>query len=280
MSKPKILVTGGTGKTGSRVAVQLDKRGASVVVASRSGTGIGIGQPIKFDWMDEASHDAALEGVTAVYLLAPAATSTPIQEMRPFIDRAIERGVKRFVLLSASLFDETGPMMGEVHAYLKQVAPEWAVLRPTWFAQNFSEQQHLPTIKNERKIYSATVDGRVPFVDADDIAAVGAVALMGAPLNRDIIITGPKPNTYTEVANVIGDAIGKPIEHVNLTVDELTVQFLGLGFDADYAATLASLDAAIASGVENRVTSEVETLTGRAPIDIVEFARRNMRVWL
>lgn len=43
--------------------------------------------------------------------------------------------------------------------------------------QNFSQQQHLTTIRDERAIYSATGEGRIPFIDAEDIAAVAAAAL-------------------------------------------------------------------------------------------------------
>lgn len=69
---------------------------------------------------------------------------------------ALSSGVRRFVLLSASSLEAGGPMMGQVHAYLQSMAPEWAVLRPSWFMQNFSEQQRLATIRDEGAIYSAT----------------------------------------------------------------------------------------------------------------------------
>ncbi|MFD4535923.1 hypothetical protein ACFWNL_13155, partial [Kitasatospora sp. NPDC058397] len=56
-----VLVVGGTGKTGRRVAERLAGLGYGVRVGSRSGA-------VAFDWHDEGTWEAALEGVSAAYL--------------------------------------------------------------------------------------------------------------------------------------------------------------------------------------------------------------------
>ena len=56
-----ILVTGGTGKTGRRVADRLTALGRNVRVASRSTTPA-------FDWNDPTTWDAHLEGAAAAYI--------------------------------------------------------------------------------------------------------------------------------------------------------------------------------------------------------------------
>ncbi len=55
------LVLGGTGKTGRRIVERLVNRGVPTRVASRSA------DP-SFDWNDQSTWDAALDGVTAVYV--------------------------------------------------------------------------------------------------------------------------------------------------------------------------------------------------------------------
>ena len=62
--------------------------------------------------------------------------------MQTFVDLAVEKGVKRFVLLSASLLDVgDGPMMSKVSGYLSFLpGVEWAVLRPSWFMGSFSNR--------------------------------------------------------------------------------------------------------------------------------------------
>ena len=62
---------------------------------------------------------------------------------------------------------------------------------------------HAGSIKNESKIYSATSDGKVPFVSADDIAAVAVKSLTGeTPPNTDYVILGPELLSYGEVCFV------------------------------------------------------------------------------
>jgi uncharacterized protein YbjT (DUF2867 family) len=52
--------------------------------------------------------------------------------------------------------------------------------------ENFSEWQHLSTIKEEGKIYTACGDGKIPFISAMDIAAVAFRVLVDTkPPNSD-----------------------------------------------------------------------------------------------
>lgn len=256
-----ILITGGTGKTGRRLAERL---GSQARVASRH-------SEVRFDWQDPSTWAAALEGVEAVYLVAPVGVVDLLPVMQPFLQQAAG---KRFVLLSSSALPEGGPLMGAVHAWLRQHAPHWVVLRPSWFMQNFLEPRHLQTIATNGAIYSATGDGRVAFIDAEDIAAVAAVALSEPDFpSGELILTGPEALSYGEVARIIGEQIGRPISHQNLSVDQLARAYLEAGIPSEYAHGLATLDLPIAAGSEDRTTSEVERVTGRPPTRFRDFAR-------
>lgn len=136
-SKGSILLTGGTGKISSRITPLLASNGNTVLVASRSGKypSFASTSGVKFDWFDSTTYTNPFSHsqISAIFLVAP-----PIMDclppMKAFIDLAVEKGVKRFVLLSASLLDVgDGPMMGQVSKYLSGLGVEWAVLRPTWF---------------------------------------------------------------------------------------------------------------------------------------------------
>src|SRR5688500_18022193 len=97
-----VLVTGGTGNTGRRIAARLGDRGLLARTASRNPEAAGPGQHVHFDWHDESTHAAALAGVTRLYLVAPALVEDPAQVMLPFITRALAGGVRRIVLLGSS----------------------------------------------------------------------------------------------------------------------------------------------------------------------------------
>jgi ergot alkaloid biosynthesis protein len=273
-----VLVTGGTGKTGRRVAAQLRERGVACRVGARavvSGEGAQ-----RFDWTDSATWDNALKSVSAIYLVAPPIAGDPAPMMIDFIQRARERGITRFVLLSSSLLPAGGPAMGTVHLWLQENVAEWAVLRPSWFMQNFSEGQHLATIRDEDSIYSATEDGRVPFVSADDIAASAVAALTcTSSFNTDFVLTSDRAITYDEIAERISRAIGRTISHRRLSAEALAERHRVRGMGQIFAQTLAAMDAAIAAGAEDRVTGCVEYLAGRSPITFDAFVEANMALW-
>lgn len=273
----RVLVTGASGKTGRRVVQHLLAMGIRPRSASRTAGGA---ETVRFDWTAPETHSEALAGVDAVYLVAPPGAVDPLPVMRPFLERALQGGVTRFVLLSASSLDENGPMMGQVHGWLKSNAPSWVVLRPSWFMQNFSEQQHLPTILDQATIFSATGEGRIGWIDAEDIAAVAAIALSdrGFP-SRDLVLTGPEALSYDEVAALIGRASGREIQHRRLSEQEMTQQFVTFGVPSQFAAELAAMDVAIAAGVEDRTTDNVSRVTGRPAGSFRNFVTRNAGVW-
>lgn len=272
-----ILVLGGKGKTGRYVAEKLAQRHIPHFIGTRSPK-----QPndVAFDWMQPALANTAFKGIRALYIVAPTNSSEHGSLMLPILEQAIVQGVQRFVLLSASSLEAGGPMMGAVHAWLIEHAPEWAVLRPTWFMQNFSEQQHLPTIRDEQAIYSATDEGRVGFIDAQDIAEVAVAALISeTPWNKDYILTGPDSMTYGDVANTLNETLSYPVSHINLTSAQLVDRFQQQGMDKNYALIMTSMDTAIAGGSEDRVTNNVETLTGQKPTCFADFVAREILRW-
>lgn len=272
-----ILVTGGTGKTGSRVAEQLRARKIAPRIGTRSPQ---TGNDVHFDWKDPSTFADVFENTAAAYLVAPADTVDSLGAMQPGLEAALGFGTRRFVLLSASSLEEGGPMMGAVHGWLRANAPEWAVLRPAWFMQNFSELHHRDPIRDQSAIYTATDGGRIGFIDADDIAAC-ATALLVAPSieNTDYILTGPEAISYDVVAKTLSDHLGRQVTHHRLTVDGLAKRHRNHGLPEDYATTLAAMDGAIAGGSEDRVTDHVLRLTGRPPVPLSEFVRRNLEVW-
>jgi ergot alkaloid biosynthesis protein len=272
----RVLVTGGTGKTGRRVVEILSERGTSVVPAARS---VPVGG-VRFDWTDPSTWSAALEDIGAVYLVAPPGVWDSGQTMISFVETAVQRGVHRFVLLSGSPIEAGGPMVGQVHAWLKTSSVEWAVLRPSWFMENLSEGPHHLTIHLERAIYTAAGDGRVPFISTWDIAQAAAHTLTSeqAP-NDDFILTGSQALSYDDVAQRLTTALGVAITHHSLTFEELVARQMSMGLTEERAQSLAIMDLVIADGAEDRTTGWVEDLTHRAPVPFDQFVQNNIAAW-
>jgi uncharacterized protein YbjT (DUF2867 family) len=90
-----VLVLGATGKTGRRIAANLEARGVLVRRGSRSSIP-------SFAWNNEATWDGCLDGVEAAYinyapdLAMPGATDS----IQSFVEKARRHGVRQLVLLS------------------------------------------------------------------------------------------------------------------------------------------------------------------------------------
>ena len=124
------LVIGGTGKTGRRVVERLQARNLPVRIGSRSAVPA-------FDWHNEASWEASLANVEAIYITYTPDLAIPgaSDAIRARVTRAESQGVKRAVILSGR---------GEAEAQAcEQIVMasglEWTVVRASWFNQNFSE---------------------------------------------------------------------------------------------------------------------------------------------
>lgn len=92
-----VLVLGATGTTGSRVAQGLRQRGVVPRVVSRAEPGMD-----RFDWHDDATWGPAVAGVQRLYLVPPTDGSDPTPVVGRFLTEAVDTGVQRVVLLSAS----------------------------------------------------------------------------------------------------------------------------------------------------------------------------------
>lgn len=133
-----ILLTGGTGKTGIALAHLLHQANHKILLTSRSGT---VPQPfhgVRFDWFDADTYNnpfeaAGTDPIDHIYLVAPPGVFDCLPLVKAFIDLAISKSVKRFVLLSAALLGSGDPATGKVHEYLAGLGVDYCVLRPSWF---------------------------------------------------------------------------------------------------------------------------------------------------
>ena len=274
----RVLVTGGTGQTGAALAAHARRRGVDVRIASRHAPA-GDLPWVRFDWADPSTYTEALARVSRAYLVSPAGVLDPAPLMNAFIARAVEHGVWRFVLLGSSAVPIDAPGLGAVERCLRDVAPESAVLRPSWFMQNFTgSHPHARTAREEGVLYTATGDGRVAFVDAEDIAAVGAHALLDARVpDGPLVLTGPEALSYDDVARILGEALGTTVRHVRITDADARQRLVANGIPAAYAALLVQLDVAIRGGAEDRVTETVLRITSRPPRCFADFLRDTVR---
>ncbi|RSD13672.1 NmrA family NAD(P)-binding protein [Amycolatopsis eburnea] len=269
-----VLVVGGTGTTGRRVVAGLRANGVAARAATRKP---GEAGQVRFDWADRTTHAGALRGASAVYLVAPIGEAAPAGLVAPFVADALEAGVRRIVLLSSSAVTDDTPGLGELPR-LVRTAPEWAVLRPSWFMQNFTGEHLVAQGVRNGEVVTATGDGRVAFVDAADIAAVAVRALTDAePHNTEHVLTGPGALSYSEATSIIAARTGRPVRHRAVGTAEFAAHLTASGIPAGFARVLAALDEDIRRGTEDRVTPVVERVTGRPARSFETFVEEEIR---
>ncbi|WP_432868926.1 NAD(P)H-binding protein [Microbispora rosea] len=259
----KILVLGGTGKTGRRVVRRLKAAGMQARTASRTG------EDVLFDWGRPETWAPALDGAAAVYIVEP--------DLRPGLDRrarvpalvaeAVAAGARRLVLLSAHGVGEAGddhPLKSAEQA-VRDSGVGWTILRPDWFSQNFSEAFWRQGIVSGT-LALPTGDGRTPFVDAEDIAEVAAAALTEERHSGRIhYLTGPRAISFEEAAELIGRATGRTIRHVDVDPEAFVERQVANGVPSDAARLLTGLLVDIRDGRGAEPCDGVERALGRPP---------------
>jgi uncharacterized protein YbjT (DUF2867 family) len=254
-----ILVLGGTGKVGSRVARRLKATDQPVRTASRTGG------DIPFDLDDPTSWAPALDGVTAAYLMEPSLRSSTDgpPRMARFVAEAVTAGVRRLVLLSAPRADEAGHPLHAVEEAVRASGVEWTVLHPNWFSQNFSEGPWLRGVLGGQ-LALPTGDGRTPFIDAEDIAEVAASALTeGGHGGAVYELTGPRAVSFGEAADLIARATGRTVQHLDIAPDAFVERQVAAGVPPHAARLFTEILVAIGNGSAAALSDGVERALGR-----------------
>ncbi|SFT44970.1 NAD(P)H-binding protein [Mesorhizobium sp. YR577] len=258
------LILGGTGKTGSRVAQRLTARGLPVRIGSRSG------QP-PFDWNDDKTWKAVLDGVGAVYITYYPDIAVPgaTEAVGAFARLAVESGVTRLVLLSG----RGEPEAQRAEEELKASGADWTILRCAWFAQNFSESFLIdPVLAGE--IALPVGDVKEPFIDADDIADAAVVALTEpGHVGQLYEMTGPRLLTFAEAAAEIGKASGRDIRYQQISHEAFFTTLQQAEIPAEFFGLMTELFTEVLDGRNAHVSDGAQRILGRAPKDFSDYAR-------
>ncbi|RFM26765.1 NAD(P)H-binding protein [Deminuibacter soli] len=257
-----ILVLGSTGKTGSRVAARLQALNIPVRMGSRKAA-------IPFDWDNQATWQAALQGITAVYIAFAPDLAIPGTDntIRLFTRVAVQQGVQQLVLLSG----RGEPEAARCEAIVQQSGLQWTIIRASWFMQNFSESYLLEPVLAGHMALPAGDTGE-PFVDADDIADV-AVAALTQPghANQLYEVTGPRLLTFREAVAEIAAATDRAIQYEQVSSEAYASMLNEYGVPADVTALLSYLFSEVLDGRNAATTNGIQRALGRLPRDFRQF---------
>ncbi|WP_020390907.1 NAD(P)H-binding protein [Kribbella catacumbae] len=274
-----ILIIGGKGKTGRRVAAQLDARGVPFRLASRS-------SEQRFDWYDEGTWEGAVAGIDTAYL-APPVGPTGLARAGEFIKQAASEGLRRVVLLSGRGVGSPGRDFAVYESSValenavRESGADWTIVRPAWFAQNFSEDFLLDYVLGG-EIRVAAGDGAEAWIDTDDIGDVMTAALLDERHTGETYsLSGPRTLTMAEVGAELSEVTGRPIQYVDLEPEEFVAELVSYGQPQEDSEAVRDLFAVIRNHRSEYVSEGVQQVLGRAPRDFADWARETAKtgVW-
>jgi len=273
-----ILVTTPNGKVGSEVVKQLQAQGQDLRIGAHTVEKARAAFPgvevVHFDFANLESVKAALEGVNTLYLASPAEMLAA--SVNAAVDAAKQAGVTRVVRLSLAGVEYGNSPLRQVELHLEASGLEHTFLRPSWFMQNYSNQNADGV--RQGTLYEPAAEGKSAFIDTRDIAAVAVAALTQDGHNgKAYTLTGSQALSRDEVAALFSSALGREVRYVPVGDEQLRQGMAGA--PQNLIELLSAVYGDVRAGATATVTDEVQKVTGRAPIRFEQFVQDHLETW-
>jgi len=288
MKSTRILVTGAAGKTGAAAVQQLLQRDFTVRALVRTHDeraarleALGA-EIVEGDLHDLESMRAAMQGVQRVYFVYPPQGSQLVEASTIAAVAAREVGVEALVNMSQITARSDAPSPLSRQHWLAEKILDWAGIgavhvRPTYFAENLL-MFSAATVAAEGKLYLPYGSEKHAPVSAADIARV-VVSILTDPgdhVGERYVLTGPRNLSIAEMAEILSQELGKPVEYVVLPVEAWGRVLAGVDGMSDSLVThLEAVAVDHQNGVFRGETDVVERIGGQPPQSLEAFAREH-----
>mgnify|MGYP000267040279 CR=1 FL=1 len=278
-----IGVTGAGGQLGGQVLDNLLAKGfpaKDIVALTRdpaklatyAAKGITV-RPGDFDKPTEL--EASLKGVERL-LIIPGSDLRPgirTPQHQNAVKAAKAAGVKHVIYISTTgahrgqdLF--TSHLETEQAIYASGLA--WTILRMGMYYDNLWMGGIAYALS--QGVYPATAPSGEGKVARSDVAAAAAALLVAQGHDGHLYhATGPASLTPAEVAKTIGDVFGKKVDAVTVTQEQYDGGLKAAGLPDFVVAAIGGIEAARAKGLLDVVTHDVEHLTGKKALTLVDY---------
>ncbi|QKK23180.1 SDR family oxidoreductase [Rhizobium hidalgonense] len=281
-----ILVTGAAGQLGQRVIHHLietyNVAPGRIVAATRSPEKLSALEDKgvvtrKADFDDQAGLEKAFSGVDRLLIISTDALDTPgkrLTQHKAAVTAAAKAGVKHIAYTSMPAPDDSLVTFAPDHLgsenTVKASGIAYTIFRNAWYHDNYLHG--MPHNLQGGKWYSATGDGKVSTIARDDCALAIAAALASRTSeSATYTLTGTASLNNRQIAAIVSEAAGKPLDVINVNDEQLGQGIRGAGLPGFVADMLVSADANIRAGKFDIVTGDFTKLTGKQPQTLKDF---------
>jgi NAD(P)H dehydrogenase (quinone) len=279
----KILITGATGKLGSRVIAHLLKKGspdqivALVKDPDKSADLISKGVEVRYgNYADKTSLDAAMKGIRKVLLISGNDLLNRFTQHGNVIDAAKANGVEYIAYTSISVKNMHTCYMSALtgsHSatefYLKASGLNYAILRNTLYADDLAYYiGWKDTFFNKGILFNAG-NGKAPFALREEMAeAFANLILQESQENSIYEIGNSKAFSFAEIAEELSMLTKRQIPYVDNDPLQQAAIFHEMTFPAHITVFLINTGEDIRNGQYDIVTCDLERLLGRKPASL------------
>ena len=276
----KILVTGATGKLGSKVMESLlHKVSAKDLAVSVRDTkkadklkelGVDVRQG-DFD-KPEALKDT-FAGIDKLLIISTDGdNATRIRQHKNAVTAAKEAGVKFIAYTSLANADNSTLSLADVHrateAEIKKTGIPYAMLRNNWYLEN--EAMSIKASVDGAPWMTAAGDGKVGWALQKDYAEAAASVLFGDGHENKVYELSGTPLSQEEFVAALEEAAGVKINVLKVSDDEYEKAMQGAGMPDFVVALLCDIQKGIRGGSLNFQSVDFEKLIGRPPTPVKE----------
>jgi len=276
--QPQILVVGGTGMIGSALLEELAGRAPVRVLAHTAASEAYLShrhpevEATAGDLADISTVRHAFDGIECMFLLTPSVAAQRRLEENA-LAAAAEAGVARVVYLSNAEVG-WGIELSRAHEAterrLQSSGVAHTVLRPDYLLDNLLHE--LEELARGR-VVAPSGSGRCAFVDARDVGAVAAAALLAdRPIPGPLVLSGPEALSWAELAERLSAALGAPIEHEDPDPAEWARAAAAEGMPPWLAGALSEYFTRLQTRALTP-SGDILWVTGREPRSVEDFAR-------
>ncbi|MBB3861710.1 NAD(P)H dehydrogenase (quinone) [Novosphingobium hassiacum] len=303
MSAGRIVITGASGNYGRGVTDRLVAKGraADLILITRKPEKLAdraaLGCDVRYGDFDKPETlAAAVQGAERMLLISGTRVGARVVQHKAAIDAATAGGVKHIVYTSfIGIDDPANPAEVrhdhiETERLIKASGCAWTMLRDAHYADAMILMAG-PGVMQSGKWFSNAGEGREAMVWRDDCIECAVAVLTGqGDENRTYDITGPELQTFEEVAALMADVAGRPVDFVPLDDEGQYAMFDALGIprrpvdDLEVAGLpwnsddMVSFGRAIREGFLEICTDDVERLTGRKARSVRQMIEENVGI--